>query len=124
MMFAALAGNLVQHRPVFSAARLKPDLAKLSPMKGFKRLFGLDGSLNFIKGVAKILLVGGACFWALWPERGAPRHARSTLRPPGIADLALALIFKAVLAAPRRARRDRGRSITSISASASWPATA
>jgi flagellar biosynthetic protein FlhB len=98
MLFAALAGNVFQHRPVFSAARLKPDLAKLSPIKGFKRVFGLEGLVNFAKGIAKILLVGGACAWALVPERGRVAAALD-LGPAGIADLALALIFKAVLAA-------------------------
>ena len=98
MLFAALAGNLVQHRPVFSAARLKPDLAKLSPIKGFKRLFGLDGLMNFVKGIAKIVVVGVACFWALWPERSRVLSALD-LAPSGIMGLALALIFKAVLAA-------------------------
>ena len=98
MVFAALAGNLVQHRPVFSASRLKPDLSKLSPIKGFQRIFGLDGLANFIKGIAKILLVGLACYWALWPERSRLETALD-LTPAGIANLALVLIFKAVLAA-------------------------
>ena len=98
MIFASLAGHFVQHRPVFSAARLKPELSKLSPMKGFKRIFGLDGLLNFVKGIAKIFLVGGACVWAIWPELGRIETALD-LSPSGIVSLALALIFKAVLAA-------------------------
>ena len=98
MVFAALAGHLVQHRPVFSAARLTPELSKLSPMKGFKRIFGLDGLTNFIKGIAKILLVGGACVWALWSDLGRVTTALD-LNPSGMTSLALALIFKAVLAA-------------------------
>lgn len=97
MIFASLAGHLVQHRPVFSAARLKPDLSKLSPMKGFKRIFGLDGLLNFVKGIAKIFLVGGACIWAVWPELYRIESALD-LSPTGVVTLALALIFKAVLA--------------------------
>jgi flagellar biosynthesis protein FlhB len=98
MMFASLAGHVIQHRPVFSAARLKPEFSKLSPMKGFKRLFGLDGLLNFVKGIAKIFLVGGACIWAIWPELGRIETALD-LSPSGVVTLALALIFKAVLAA-------------------------
>lgn len=98
MMFAALAGNVVQHRPVFSAARLKPDLAKLSPLKGLKRLFGPDGLMNFVKGIAKLLLVGAAFYWAIRPEMGR-LYGALDLSPAGIVALAMALIFKAVLAA-------------------------
>jgi flagellar biosynthetic protein FlhB len=98
MVFGSLAGNLVQHRPVFSAARLKPKLSKLSPMKGFKRIFGLDGLANFVKGIAKIFLVGGACLWALSSDLGRVTAALD-LGPSGMIGLALALIFKAVLAA-------------------------
>jgi flagellar biosynthesis protein FlhB len=97
MLLAAFAGHLLQHRPVFSAARLKPDLAKLSPLKGLKRLFGLDGLLNFVKGLAKILLVGGACVWVAWSDRARVATALD-LPLSGVAGLALALIFKALLA--------------------------
>jgi len=98
LLFASLAGNLVQHRPVFSAARLKPDLSKLSPIAGFKRLFGLDGLVNFIKGIAKILVVGLVCSWALFPERARIMTALD-LPPSAILPLALTLITKTVLAA-------------------------
>src|SRR6266436_1083614 len=64
MIIAALAGHLIQHRPVLSAARLKPELSKLSPIKGFKRLYGVDGFVNLLKGIAKITLVGTAALLA------------------------------------------------------------
>src|SRR5882724_12592791 len=46
MILAALSGHLLQHRPLFSVSKLKPDFSKLSPIAGFKRLFGLDGFVN------------------------------------------------------------------------------
>jgi flagellar biosynthetic protein FlhB len=67
---AALAGHLLQHRPVFSAERLKPDLSKLSLLKGFKRMFGVDGLSNLGKGILKIGIVGAAVWFTLWPMRG------------------------------------------------------
>jgi flagellar biosynthetic protein FlhB len=97
MVLAALLGHVLQHRPVFSAARLKPDLAKLSPVKGFRRLFGPDGLLNFVKGIAKILLVGGACVWVAWLERARLIGALD-LPLPAVASLALSLMLKALLA--------------------------
>ena len=50
--------------------RLKPDLAKLSLISGFKRMFGIEGLTNLAKGMAKIAIVGMAVWKVLWPERG------------------------------------------------------
>src|SRR5471030_58395 len=70
MMAAALAGHVVQSRPGFSPGKLLPDFAKISPMAGFKRLFGLEGWTNLLKGLAKIAIVGMAIWTQLWPQRG------------------------------------------------------
>ena len=92
-----MAGHLFQHRLVFTAEKLKPDLSKLSLITGFKRLFGLDGIVNLLKGIAKIGLVGTAAILAVWPERGRLLGAR---HEPGRPDRArMALIVKAMLAA-------------------------
>jgi len=98
MLLAALGGHLIQHRPVFSASRLKPDLSKLSLIKGAKRLFGLDGIVNLVKGIGKIILVSAAAFLALWPETGRIASAGS-LDPAGIAQLTLSLICRVLIAA-------------------------
>ena len=39
LALAAVGGNLIQHRPVWSAEQLKPKLSKISPVAGLKRLF-------------------------------------------------------------------------------------
>lgn len=69
MMILAIAGNLVQHRMVFTAESLKPKVSKISPMAGAKRLFSKDSLVNFGKGLAKIAIVGGLMVLVLWPER-------------------------------------------------------
>jgi flagellar biosynthetic protein FlhB len=66
---AAIAGNVIQHRLVWSGEQLKPQLSKISPMAGVKRLFSKNALMNFIKGLAKLLLVGSLMVWVLWPER-------------------------------------------------------
>jgi flagellar biosynthetic protein FlhB len=98
MLLAGLAGHLLQHPPFLSPQKLKPDFSRLSPMAGFKRMFGLDGIVNLIKGVAKILLVGTASFLAVWPERSRLASALD-LDPAGISGLALALVGKVLIAA-------------------------
>src|SRR5512143_2390651 len=40
LALAAIAGNMLQHRLVWSGESLKPKLSKISPGAGFKRIFG------------------------------------------------------------------------------------
>jgi flagellar biosynthetic protein FlhB len=98
MLLAAFGGHVIQHRPVFSGERLKPDLAKLSLIKGFKRLFGLDGIVNLIKGVAKIVLVGTAALVAVWPDLGRI-GATLDMDAGAILSLTFVLVGKVLLAA-------------------------
>lgn len=97
LMIAALFGNLVQHRPVWTTERLKPDFSKLSLAKGAKRLFGLDGITNLAKGVLKMALVGFACFLVLWPER---THMAATfdMSAGATATLMMGLVMKLAIA--------------------------
>jgi len=65
----AIAANLVQHKLVWSLDPIKPKLSKISPLAGFKRLFSMEALVNFVKGLLKLAVVGGAMFYALWGDR-------------------------------------------------------
>lgn len=67
---AALLANVAQAAPVFTTARMEPKLSKLSPVAGFKRIFGPSGLFNFTKGIFKLVIVGGVLAYAMWPQRG------------------------------------------------------
>ena len=69
LALAALAGGLLQHRPVWSVEALAPKFERLSPMSGVKRLFSRQALLQFGKGLAKIFAVGALASWLLWRER-------------------------------------------------------
>jgi flagellar biosynthetic protein FlhB len=69
LILAALAGNLIQHRLVFSTEGLIPKFSKISPMEGAKRLFGKQAMANFLKGLFKLILLGAVMCAVLWPER-------------------------------------------------------
>ena len=71
LMFAiaAIAGNMVQHRLVWSGESLKPKFNKVSPGAGFKRIFGKQGLANFVKGLFKVIALGAVMTAVLWPER-------------------------------------------------------
>jgi len=69
MIAAGLAGHMLQSRPGFSLDKIAPDFSKVSPLAGFKRLFGAEGWMNLLKGLAKMAVVGVAIWTQLWPER-------------------------------------------------------
>ncbi len=69
LALAAICGNVIQHRLVWSAEQLKPRLDKISPLAGAKRLFSKYALVNFAKGVAKVTLIGALMAWVMWPER-------------------------------------------------------
>jgi flagellar biosynthetic protein FlhB len=66
---AAAAGNLVQHRLVWSVEALTPKLSKISPGAGFKRLFSAQALANFLKGLVKLTLLGSIMASVMWPQR-------------------------------------------------------
>jgi flagellar biosynthetic protein FlhB len=69
LMIAAIAGNLMQHRLVWSGESLKPKLSKISPLAGAKRIFGKQAAANFAKGIFKVAALGAVMTAILWPER-------------------------------------------------------
>jgi flagellar biosynthesis protein FlhB len=70
-MIAGVAGNMVQHKPVWALEGLTPKPSRLSPMSGLKRLFGKEGLVNFVKGLLKIIIVGALIIAVMWPYRGS-----------------------------------------------------
>jgi flagellar biosynthesis protein FlhB len=69
LALAAIAGNMMQHRLVWSGESLKPKFSKISPGAGAKRLFGKQAAVNFAKGVFKLVALGTVMTMILWPER-------------------------------------------------------
>ena len=65
---AGLAGNLIQHKPIFSAHKLKPELSKISLAKGLKRMFSSRSVMEFLKGLVKIAIVATVAIVVVWPE--------------------------------------------------------
>jgi flagellar biosynthetic protein FlhB len=98
MIAAGLAGHLLQSRPSFSFDKIVPDFSKVSPMAGFKRLFGAEGWMNLLKGLAKIAVVGVAIWTQLWPERGGLEAILNQTTVTVMHDMTR-LLFKVLMAA-------------------------
>lgn len=69
IILGGVAGNLVQHKPVFTTEKMKPKLSKISPLAGIKRLFAMPSLVNFLRAVFKLVLVSVIVVAVLWPER-------------------------------------------------------
>lgn len=69
LVAAALGGGLVQHRPILTAEKLKPQWSRISPLAGLKRLASVDALAEYAKSLAKVAVVGAVVATSLWRER-------------------------------------------------------
>ena len=69
LFLMALAGNLVQHMPVLAGDRIQPKLNRISPMTGLKRQFSAQNMVDFLKSIAKLIIVGSVVLMLVWPDR-------------------------------------------------------
>jgi flagellar biosynthetic protein FlhB len=67
LVLAALGAGLVQNGLIISAEQIKPKLEKISIGKGIKRLFSAKSVAEFVKGIAKITIVGAVATAIVWP---------------------------------------------------------
>jgi flagellar biosynthetic protein FlhB len=58
MFVASFIGPLCMGGWVFSASSVKVDLAKLSPLAGFKRMFGVRSLVELLKAMMKVFILG------------------------------------------------------------------
>ncbi|MCB1556003.1 MAG: flagellar biosynthesis protein FlhB [Alphaproteobacteria bacterium] len=67
LMAAAFLGPFLQVGPLFAPEVLKPDLSKISPLKGFQRLFSARSLMEFVKGILKLGVVAVVGVVMLYP---------------------------------------------------------
>ncbi|WP_262689666.1 flagellar biosynthesis protein FlhB [Kordiimonas aestuarii] len=65
----ALAASYIQHGATFTFEKLKPDLSKLSPLKGAKKIFSTRIFIEFVKITLKLIGVTSAVLIVVLPER-------------------------------------------------------
>ena len=93
-------GNLAQSGLIFTADKLKPQWERVSPMAGFKRIFGPDGLVQFIKTFLKLLAVSFICWMVMKPH--VREFENLAAMPPAAIlplsrDLAIALMSAALI---------------------------
>jgi len=66
-MICGVGANLMQTGLMFTGEKLKPDLKKLSPLAGLKKMFGLDSLMQFLKSLVKVVVTAVLAWWVLKP---------------------------------------------------------
>lgn len=66
VVLVALVAPLATGGFVFSGQALGPDLRRLDPIAGLKRVFGLQGLAELAKALAKFVVVGGSAAAVVW----------------------------------------------------------
>jgi flagellar biosynthesis protein FlhB len=68
ILVAGIFSNLVQTGFMLTGETLTPKLSKLNPLSGIKRLFSLRSSVEVLKAILKVIIVGGMSYATLFKE--------------------------------------------------------
>ena len=99
-ILGGVGGNVAQSGLIFTAEKLKPDWSKVNPLAGFKRIFGPDGLVQFVKTLLKLIAVGVICWLVLKPHLRELENMAAM--PPAMIlpmarDLAIALMMSTII---------------------------
>lgn len=93
LMFMAFVGPFIQTGPIYAPEVIKPDISKISPIKGFSRLFSMRSLIEFIKGLLKLTIIGAVGYLLLAPYFDKLEHMVG-LPVPAIMNETLALTMR------------------------------
>jgi flagellar biosynthetic protein FlhB len=68
MMLFGLASSVMQNLPSPVLERVRPQMSRLSPIKGLGRIFGKPGLVEFGKSLIKVLVVSIVVVLVMWNE--------------------------------------------------------
>lgn len=68
LMVAGVVSNLAQTGWIFSAERLQPKLPNIDPLKGLQRMVSMNGVVELIKSVIKMVVIGGVAYLVIKKE--------------------------------------------------------
>ena len=64
-MLSAIIGNVMQFGLLFSGESIKPDIKKISPLGGLKKIFAIKNLVEFFKSVIKILFLTFVVYYVI-----------------------------------------------------------
>jgi flagellar biosynthetic protein FlhB len=98
-MVLGVAGGWVQHGGIFAPKAIAPNLQKISPLAGFKRIFGLQAVAELIKSLLKLGILGAVLGNLIYESRDVIVALVDETGPSGLVHKLHYLIIKLVAAA-------------------------
>ncbi|BFT31094.1 flagellar biosynthesis protein FlhB [Alteromonas sp. D210916BOD_24] len=83
-MLAGVVGSIALGGYNFTWEGIKPKASKISPIQGFKRMFGINGLVELIKSIAKVVLIIGMAIGVLIFFENEALHLDRELYPGNI----------------------------------------
>lgn len=68
VFLGAILVNVMQVGFIFVPDKLAPDISRISPMKGMKRIFSLPGLMRLAFGIFKMTVIVVVAFWVLYDK--------------------------------------------------------
>ncbi|MGQ0527106.1 MAG: flagellar biosynthesis protein FlhB [Alphaproteobacteria bacterium] len=96
LMAVAFLGPFLQVGMLFAPELIKPDWSKISPVKGFSRLFSMRSMMEFFKGLLKLCVISLVGVLILYPFFGQLEHTIG-LPLPVILDELKTLIIRLMI---------------------------
>ena len=94
---AGLVASFLQNAPSFAFDRIKPQLSRISPQEGVKRIFGMRGQAEFLKATVKFIAVAIVVMVILQSDQLRVMSAMYT-DPAAVPALILSLAMKLLAA--------------------------
>lgn len=93
VLVAALVGNSLLGGVNFSSQAMLPKLNKMSPAKGFKRMFGVQSMVELVKSIAKVVFIATLAISILWGQFDNILRLSNETLPTAMVD-ALSLLLR------------------------------
>ena len=65
VVLVIVASSMIQFGVLFVAEPIKPELKKINPIEGFKKIFSMNNLAEFIKSTVKIVLLSLLIYWVV-----------------------------------------------------------
>jgi flagellar biosynthetic protein FlhB len=86
-LLAAIAAPAMLGSLGFRGTAFQPKFNRLNPASGMKRIFGVQGLVELVKSLAKILVIGSLGLYLLWQRFGAIQTMGKAGIEPAISEL-------------------------------------